>query len=224
MSQLLHYYFNVEVIRDSLPELLHGFLVTVELAAFVVAAGILGGLTLAIARALNLRPVTWAIILLVDLLRAVPQLVLIIVVYFALPYAGLTLSSFWATAVSLALVLAAFSEEIFWAGFTSVDRGQWEAARSTGLSYLQALWYVILPQGIRLAIPPLTNRAIAITNGTSLGSVIAVEEIINRAVSAQSQAANPSPLTVAAVLYLVIFAPMVYFSRRLEHRLGRWRR
>ena len=72
------------------------------------------------------------------------------------------------------LVLMAFSEEIFWAGITSVPKGQWEASRSTGLCFGQTLLHVVLPQALRLTIPPLTNRTIAITKGTALGTVVAV--------------------------------------------------
>ncbi|RMF92456.1 MAG: ABC transporter permease subunit, partial [Nitrospinota bacterium] len=112
--------------------------------------------------------------------------------------------------------------EIFRAGLESIPVGQMEAARSTGLTFLQAMRYVVLPQAFRLALPPLTNRTIAITKGTSLGSVIAVEEIINIATSAQSAAANPSPLTMGAILYLIIFAPLVRLSRWIEKRFARW--
>lgn len=223
MGQILHYYFNLNVIWRYLPDMLGGFLVTLSMAALVVVLGIVGGLGLAVLRAFRVRPLNWLMIFIVDAFRAVPPLVIMVFVYFALPYVGVSLSSFAAATLSLTLVLMAFAEEIFWAGITSVDRGQWEAARSTGIGFLGTLFSVILPQAVQLAIPPLTNRAIAITKGTSLASVIAVQEIINRASSAQSQAANPSPLMLGAILYLVIFAPLVRGSRWIEARFGRRR-
>ncbi|WP_163886357.1 ABC transporter permease subunit, partial [Providencia stuartii] len=82
------------------------------------------------------------------------------------PSIGLTLPSFVVLWLVLALVLAAFAEEIFWAGIISLPRGQWEASRSTGLGFVQTMIYVILPQAIRLTVPPLTNRTIAITKNT----------------------------------------------------------
>lgn len=221
MTEILYYYFNLDVMRRYLPDLLGGFGVTVAMAALVVVFGIGLGLGLAVIRALRVRPLNWLLVFAVDVFRAVPPLVIMVFVFFALPYAGVTLSSFMAATVSLVLVLMAFAEEIFWAGITSVARGQWEAARSTGLTYVQTLWHVVLPQAIRLGIPPLTNRTIAITKGTSLASVIAVQEILNRASSAQSSAANPSPLMLGAILYLVLFAPFVRFSRWVEWRYGR---
>lgn len=221
MQDIFYYYFNFRVIGKYLPSLLGGFLVTLEMAALVVVFGIALGLALAILRALRLPLVNYFLVFFVDVFRAIPALVIMVFVFFALPFAGVTLPSFAAGTVSLILVLAAFAEEIFWAGITSVPKGQWEAARSTGMTHLQTLWFVIVPHGIRLGIPPLTNRTIAVTKGTSLASVIAVQEILNRATSAQSLAANPSPLMMGAILYLIIFAPLVRVSRWAEKRFGR---
>lgn len=218
MRDILYYYFNLDVMRRYMPDMLSGFLVTIEMAVLVVVFGILLGLALAVLRAFRIRPVNWVLIFFVDMFRAIPPLVIMVFAYFALPFIGLTMPAFLAATVSLVLVLAAFSEEIFWAGITSVDRGQWEASRSTGMTHVQTLFSVILPQAIRLGVPPLTNRAIAITKGTSLASVIAVQEIINRASSAQSLAANPSPLMLGAILYLIIFGPLVRLSRWVETR------
>jgi len=223
MDRLIHYFFNVQVMQRYLPDLLHGLWVTVAMAVLIIVIGLAVGFALAVLRALQLRPVNWVLVPLVDLFRAVPPLVIIVLVYFALPYAGIRLSSFASTVVSLAAVLAAFAEEIFWAGIISVEAGQWEAARSTGLGHVPTLVLIVLPQAVRLALPPLTSWTIAITKGTALGSAVAVQEIISQAQSAQSTAANPSPLTLGALLYLLIFAPLVVASRLVERRLGRRR-
>ncbi len=163
------------------------------------------------------------IVFTVDLFRALPPLVIIVFIYFGLPTAGLSPSSFVSTWLALTLVLMAFAEEIFWAGIISIPRGQWEAARSTGLSYGQALINVVLPQALRLTIPPLTNRTIAITKGTALGSVVALSEILGMASSAVSNSYNPSPLTLGAAAYVILFFPMVVLGRWLETRM-RWKR
>ena len=120
-------------------------------------------------------------------------------------------------------MLAAFAEEIFWAGITSTAKGQWEAARSTGLTLTRTLMWVILPQAIRLGVPPLTNRTIAITKNTALGTVIGVGVILNQATSAQSFSGNATPLMMGALAYLVLFVPVVALGRFLETRFG-WRR
>ena len=120
-------------------------------------------------------------------------------------------------------VRMAFSEEIFWAGITSIHKGQWEAARSTGLGFVQTLINVVLPQALRLTVAPLTNRTIAITKGTALGTVVALHEILGAASSAMSNSYNPSPLMMGAAAYLVLFIPVVIVARRIETKFA-WKR
>ena len=220
MRGLADTFFNPQVIEKYLPALLSGFRVTLALAGAVVTLGILLGLALAMVRAFRFRVVNWLIVAFVDLFRTLPQLVVLVFAYFGLPYAGITISAFMAATLGLGLVLSAFAEEAFWAAITAIPRGQWEAARSTGLSFAQALGSVVMPQAVRIAIPLLTNRTIAITKGTALASVIAVPEILDKAQSAMSLSSNASPLMVGAALYLAIFAPFVVFSRWLERRFG----
>jgi polar amino acid transport system permease protein len=216
-------FFNLEVMARYLPAIVDGFVVTVELALAVIATGLGLGLGLALLRALGIRPLGWAIVFVVDLLRTLPPLVVLVLFYFALPHVGVRMSGFTAIWASLSLVLAAFAEEIFWAGILAVPKGQWEAARSTGLSFGQALALVVLPHALRLTIPPLTNRAIAITKGTALASVVGVPEILTQAVTGQSFSGNASPLTLGAAAYLVLFVPFVVLGRFVETRFA-WRR
>ena len=219
-ERFLETFFNAKVMAKYLPDIAYGMLVTVELAALVIVTGLAYGLALALLRSLGFRPVNLLIVFGVDLFRALPPLVIIVFIYFGLPAVGLAPSGFVSTWLSLALVLTAFSEEIFWAGITSIARGQWEAARSTGLSYGATLMNVVLPQALRLTIPPLTNRTIAITKGTALGTVVAVSEILGMASSAVSNSYNPSPLILGAAAYLVLFFPMVVFGRWLETKMA----
>jgi polar amino acid transport system permease protein len=222
-ERFLDTFFNTKVMAKYAPDIAYGMLITVELAALVIVTGLAAGLALALLRSLGLRPVNLLLVFIVDLFRALPPLVIIVFIYFGLPTLELSPSGFVSTWLSLALVLMAFSEEIFWAGITSIPKGQWEAARSTGLSYWETLINVILPQALRLTIPPLTNRTIAITKGTALASVVAVSEILGMASSAVSNSYNPSPLTLGAGAYLILFFPMVVFGRWLETRM-RWKR
>ena len=222
-DRFLETFFNAKVMARYFPDIAYGMLVTIELALVVIVTGLAAGLALALLRSLGWRPVNLLIVFTVDLFRALPPLVIIVFIYFGLPALELSPSGFVSTWLSLMLVLMAFSEEIFWAGITSIPRGQWEAARSTGLSYGQTLMNVVLPQALRLTIPPLTNRTIAITKGTALASVVAVSEILGAASSAVSNSYNPSPLTLGAAAYLILFFPMVVFGRWLETRM-RWKR
>ena len=183
------------------PDIAQGMLVTVEIALAVVVTGIALGLALAVLRSYRVRPVNALIVVFVDVFRALPPLVLILIIYFGLPNIGLNLSSYAVLWLVLSLVLGAFAEEIFWAGILSVRKGQWDAARSTGLGFGRTLLYVVLPQAVRLTVPPLTNRTIAITKNTALGTVIGVAEIINQAQTAVSFSGNATPLMMAARLH-----------------------
>ena len=222
-SRFLQTFFKWELIERYFPAILKGMAVTIEIALAVVFTGILLGLALAVVRAFRVLAINALIVVFVDLLRALPPLVLILLVYFGLPNVGINLPSFAALWLVLALVLAAFAEEIFWAGILSIPKGQWEAARSTGLSFLGTLVYVVLPQAIRLTVPPLTNRTIAITKNTALGTVIGVGEILNQATTAESFSGNATPLMMGAIAYLVLFIPVVVLGRFLETRFA-WRR
>ena len=219
-DRFLDTFFNAKVMAKYLPDILSGMVLTIELALAVVVAGLLAGLILALVRSLGIRPINWLIIFVVDVFRSLPPLVVIVLVYFGLPSAGVSPSAFVSTWMSLSLVLMAFAEEIFWAGITSTPKGQWEASRSTGLSFAQTLLYVILPQALRITIAPLTNRTIAITKGTALGTVVALHEILGMASSAVSNSYNPSPLMMGAAAYLVLFLPVVVAARWIETRFA----
>lgn len=216
-------FFNAKVMAQYLPRIVDGFVLTVWLALLIVLSGLALGLLLALVRSFRITPLNWLIVFLVDLFRALPPLVIIVLIYFGLPSVGIAPSGFVSTWISLTFVLAAFAEEIFWAGILAVPKGQWEAARSTGMGFAQTLGWVVLPQAVRLTIPPLTNRTIAITKGTALGSVVAVAEILSQAAAGVSFSSNPSPLTLGAIAYLVLFVPVVAFGRWVETRFA-WKR
>ena len=220
MDRFIDTFFNATVIASTWPKILGGMLITVELALVVIATGLTVGLMLALLRTIELKVLNAAIIVFVDVLRAVPPLVMVLIFYFGLPNVGLTLSSFAVLWLVLSAVLAAFAEEIFWAGILSVRRGQWDAARSTGLTFLDTLAFVVLPQTFRMVLPPLVNRTIAITKNTALGTVIGVPELLNQATTAVSFLSNATPLTLAAIGYLIIFVPVVLLGSWLEQRFA----
>ncbi len=217
MNELIDTFFNVAVMRQYLPQVIEGMGVTVVLALAVVVTGTLLGFVLAVLRSLRIKPLNLLIILFADVFRAVPALVILIIIYFALPTVGVR---FW---LGLSLVLAAFAEEIVWAGILSVPRGQWEAARATGLGVGQCMRLVVLPQAMRLTVAPLTNRAIVITKNTALASVLAVGEILYQAQAGYAFSYNPSPLTLGAIAYLILFIPLVWLGRWVEGRYA-WKR
>jgi polar amino acid transport system permease protein len=222
-SRFLDTFFNWTIIERYFPAIMKGVVVTIEIAGAVVVTGTLLGLILAIVRTFRMLPVNALIVIFVDAFRALPPLVLVLLVYFGLPNIGINFPSFAVLWLVLSLVLTAFAEEIFWAGILSIPKGQWEAARSTGLGFLATLAYIVLPQAIRLTVPPLTNRTIAITKNTALGTVIGVGEILTQATTAQSFSGNATPLMMGAIAYVILFIPVVVLGRLLETRFA-WRR
>jgi polar amino acid transport system permease protein len=173
-----------------------------------VATGLLLGFVLAVLRSLRVKPLNVLIVFFADVFRAVPALVILIILYFALPTVGIRMSGFVCAWLGLSLVLAAFAEEIVWAGILSVPRGQWEAARATGLGVGQCMRLVVLPQALRL---------------TALASVLAVGEILYQAQAGYAFSYNPSPLTLGAMAYLILFIPLVWLGRWVEGRFA-WKR
>lgn len=220
MDRLLDTFANTAVLLRAWPAIWAGFLVTVEVAAATVLVGLGLGFVLALLRSLDRRPLNWAITAWVDLFRTLPQLVVLVFAYFALPYAGVRIGPFLATTLALGAVLSAFAAEAFRAAILAMPAGQWDAARALGLGWGRTMQRVVLPQAVRLATPLLTNRSIAIVKGTALGTAVSLPELLGEAQAATSMLANPSPLLLAAVLYLILFLPLVMFSRRLERHYG----
>jgi His/Glu/Gln/Arg/opine family amino acid ABC transporter permease subunit len=218
MDRILEYYFNPEVLAIALPQVLAGFRMTVIVSLLVIAFGVLFGLFLALAKSAEMRVVNALITAYVDIFRTLPQLVVIIFMYFGLPYLGLTLSPFVTTVLALGLVLSAFATEIFRSAIMALPRGQWDAAAALGFSKTRTLLTIILPQAIRLAVPLLTNRAVSISKGTALGTAVSLPETLGQAQSVMALVANPSPLTLAAAFYVLFFLPLVIASRYFEHR------
>ncbi|MCZ8313321.1 amino acid ABC transporter permease [Phreatobacter sp.] len=216
-------FLKPELIERYWPDIVSGIAVTLQIAVAVVVTGLALGLFLAVIRSYRIRLLNLPIIVFVDIFRALPPLVVILIVYFGLPNLGINIPGFAVLWLVLSLVLAAFAEEIFWSGIVSVRKGQWDAARSTGLDHWQTLTSVILPQAIRICVPPLTNRTIAVTKNTALGTVIGVGEIMNQGTSAMSLSGNATPLMMAAVAYVVIFVPVVALGSWIERRFA-WKR
>jgi len=217
-------FFNADVASRYWPQILDGLWVTVQVALLTVVLGIAGGLLLAVLKCTRNVLVDIVFAVFVDIFRTIPILVILFLVYFALPYGGIRLSPLVTTVATLSLVLTAYSAETFWSAIEAIPRGQTDAARALNIGGLATIAFIVLPQAIRMSIPLLTNRAIAITKGTALGAAVALPELLGSAQSAMSIAANPTPLMMAAVLYVAFFIPLVLLSRWLERRSMRQRR
>jgi len=211
-------FFNTDVIVSSFPLLLSGLRVTLSLGAVSIVAGLMLGLFLALVRLYAIRPASIAAKIYIDVFRSIPLLVLLFVVYYGLPFVGIRMSSFMSAATSLTLVSGAYTTEIFRAGIEAISRGQFEASQALGLSYRHMMADVILPQAIRIVIPPLTNNSINVIKDTALASVVAMPDLLKQATQAQLLEANPTPLIVAALMYIALLWPLVLMVGRLEKR------
>lgn len=211
-------FFNWDVLVSSFPLLLSGLRVTLLLGAFSIFAGLVLGLVIALVRIYALRPASIAAKIYIDIFRSIPILVLLIVIYYALPFVGLRLSPFMSAATALTLVSGAYTAEIFRAGIEAIPKGQFEASQALGLSYRHMMSDIILPQAIRIVIPPLTNNCVNVVKDTALASVVAMPDLLKQATQAQALEANPTPLIVAALIYIAILWPLVVLVGRMEKR------
>ena len=215
---LLTTFCNWPVLREALPMLLQGLGVTVSLGVVSILAGLVSGLALSLVRLYAHRALRAAARAYIDVFRSLPLLVLLVLVYYALPFVGLRLSSFAAAASALSLVSCAYTAEIFRAGIEAVPRGQFEAAAALGLRFGDSLRRVILPQALRIVMPPLTSNCINVMKDTALASVVAMPDLLKQATQAQALAANPTPLIGAALLYLILLLPLVRLVGYIEAR------
>ena len=211
-------FFNWNVLVSSFPLLLSGLRITLFLGVVSIIAGLILGLVVALVRIYAIRPVSIVAKIYIDVFRSIPILVLLIVVYYALPFVGLRLSPFMSAATALTLVSGAYTAEIFRAGIEAIPRGQFEASQALGLSYRHMMSDIILPQAIRIVIPPLTNNCVNVVKDTALASVVAMPDLLKQATQAQALEANPTPLIVAALIYIAILWPLVILVGRLEKR------
>lgn len=209
-------------IPEWLQTLLPGLWTSVLLTLALLAMGIPLGLLLAIGLSSRLRPVRLLTLACVEIGRGVPALVLIYLVYFGLPQAGLTIGAFAAGSMALAVSFGAYTSEVFRAGLAAVPSGQLEAARSLGLAPAKTFRLVVLPQAIRIVTPPLLGWAIVYFQATSLCFAIAVPELLSRAYTlATTTFQYLGILTLAAALYAVICIPSSRLIARVERRRER---
>ena len=215
-------YFDVGLVLSEWDTLLQAAGIAILLALLAEVLGVILGLFLALLKISRSRILRFPATAYIDVFRGTPLLVQITIIYFSTPNIGVTWNSlFFAGLAALSLNSAAYVAEIFRAGIQSIDRGQMEAARASGLTYTQAMRYVIVPQAFRRVIPPLTNEFVMLVKDTSLVSVIGLVELLRAAQDIQAQTFNSSSLTAIALIYLAICLPLIYSTNILERRLNR---
>lgn len=205
---------------QNLPFILKGFAVTLEVAFLAILLSFLLGTVAGILRYTRLPVVASLVGVVVDIIRNLPLLLIIFFIKMVLPQVGIKLSVFWSAVAGLSIFEGAMIAEIVRSGLKSIDRGQIEAARSSGLNYLQTLWHIILPQGLRRMIPPLVSQFISLLKDTSLAVIISLPELMHniQIVSGHNFNYVIPALLLAAALYFCINYALSIVSRRLEAR------
>jgi polar amino acid transport system permease protein len=215
---LVETFFNVDVMVSAIPALMRGFFNTLLLGLLACGIGIPVGLLISLVRLYAPKPFRWLAIGYIDIFRALPVLVVLILIYYALPFVGIRFSSWVSATLAFTFIMSAYSAEVFRSGIESIPNGQFEAAHALGLTFLQTLYKVILPQAVRVVIPPATSNCVSMFKDTSLASTVALPELLKEANDAQALYANPSPLIGAALVYLAFLWPMVRLVGYLEKR------
>jgi His/Glu/Gln/Arg/opine family amino acid ABC transporter permease subunit len=212
---------RLEQYKQYLPLLLQGALVTLEISLFSMAIAIGAGLLMAILRVFGPTLVAWLVIAFIEIIRGTPLLIQLFIIFYGLPSIGIRFSPLWAAVIGLGINYAAYEAENYRAGIQSIPRGQLDAALALGLTRIQTIRKIVLPQAIRLVIPPVTNDFIALLKDSSLVSVITMVELTK--MYGQLAATNYDYIGIGlltAAIYFLLGLPIARLSRVLESRLA----
>jgi polar amino acid transport system permease protein len=235
VGQFLDTFFSWEHLTNSLPQVMKGFVTNLSVMVVAEACVLVWGLALALLRSTQGRaaaPVRWLAVGYIDLFRALPGLVVIYMVGFGMPIAGVPWVSDWSlfqlAVLALTLVYGAYVAEVYRAGIESIHRSQVAAARSLGLSQAKTMRFVVLPQAIRRVVPPLLNDFIGLQKDTALIGIIGVLDGFRRAQVYAGTKFNLSSFTGLALCFVVITIPMTRFTdyllKRDQQRIAAGRR
>lgn len=208
--------FDVQLAWESLPFVLSGLPMTLSVAIVGMAIGLVLGLALSLARSSNRWYTHWPARIYISFMRGTPILVFLFILYFGLPIVGIELTAFTAASIGFGLNSAAYIAEINRASFSSIDDGQWEAAKALAFNYRQTMQRIIVPQATRIAIPPLTNVFMDIVKATSLAAVITVPELFQKA---QIVAGREFDSMTLYILVALIYWPICIIIEWIQHLL-----
>ena len=212
--------FFLSDVPGMLPVLLSGLRITVVATVIVMALALMAGLPVALARISGNALLRFVSTVYVQVLRGTPVLLQLFVLYYVLPFAGIKFAPWTAGILGMSAAYAAYLSEIYRAGIQAVDRGQTEAALSLGMSRVQVMRLVILPQAIRIIIPPIGNTFIGLFKDTSLLSILTIRELMFEGqLLAATNFRYVTIFSVIALLYLVVCWPCAVLIERLERRL-----
>ena len=214
-----------EIIKSTLPFLLEGLWVTFQISLITIFLGSFLGAIIGMLRTLDSRLVTYPLGIYIHALRGTPFLIHLYFVYFMLPSTGISwlqLEAYTAAVIALSLYTSTYVAEIIRGAIEAVPRGQSEAARATGMTALETMWYVVLPQAVKLMIPPMGGIYVMIIKGTSIVSVIGIAELVRAGEHATQR--HPRELMLiygmTALLYFVYCYPVLRLARWAETKYG----
>lgn len=197
-----------------------GTLITVQITLVGLALGFLIGLPTALLRVYGVRPLRWLAVAYVELVRGTPVLVQLFIVYYGLPDLGITLDRLPAAYIAMGLNSGAYQAEYFRGAVQAIGRGQMTAARAIGMSRLQAIRHIVLPQALRLVIPAWSNEPVALMKTSAVAFIIAVPDVMTRARTIAARTYDPMTAYIAVgLIYIVLVALFMLALQQLEQRL-----
>lgn len=213
----------IQILMDSFfPLLMSGIKFTIPLTILSFLFGVTIAFVVAIVRALNIKSFAVIARFYVWIIRGTPLLVQLFIIFYGLPSIGVTLDALISAIIGFSLSVGAYSSEIIRAAIQSVSKGQWEAAHALGMSRIQALRHIILPQALKVAIPSLSNSFISLVKDTSLAAAITVSEMFQTAQQITARTYEPLWLyTEAAAIYLIFCSALTLLQSKMEKRFGR---
>jgi len=203
-------------------QMLVGSQITLEIFGLTLIVALPLGMLTAMGRLSNLRPLSRLLELYIWVMRGTPLMLQLLFVYFALPMVGIKLPDIAAAFLAFILNYAAYFAEIFRAGIQSVPRGQYEAAKTLGMSYGLTMRRIILPQVIRMVLPPISNETINLVKDTSLIYILAMNDLLRVARTIVQREFDMTPFVIAGIFYLVMTAVLTWIFKRLEVHYGRY--
>ena len=214
----------MDKILDTALLMLEGSTVTLEIFCVTLALSLPLGFFVALGRLSRSRILGRLIDFYIWVMRGTPLMLQLLFVYFALPMIGIKLSDLSAAFLACVLNYAAYFAEIFRAGIQAVPRGQYEAARVLGMSYPLALRRIILPQVLRITLPPVSNETINLVKDTSLVYILAMNDLLRVARTIVQREFDMTPLVIAGAFYLAMTAAFTWGFKKLEAHYGRYDR
>src|SRR6516164_7923898 len=208
--------------REFLPILLHGLWLTIVITFGSLALSTLLGLVWALMRVSRLRALQRLAKGIVNTIRGIPIIVQLFYIYFVMPQLGLTLTALQAAILGLGIAYSAYQAENFRAGIEAIDKGQIEAAQTIGMGWWLTMRRVVLPQAVRIVLPPYGNVMIMMLKDSSQASTITVAELaLQGKLIASSTFKNPGVFTLVALMYLTMSIPLILLVRHFEKRAGK---